>query len=157
MTHSYALALSALWLTFTFQALGISPQEQNLKRKKVPEAVIRAFELSYPKAKIKGYSKEADEGKIVYEVESKQGTAERDILYNPDGTVVSIEESLPFADLPQLVRDAIGNEFPKGKVIRCERLLKGSTTEFEVVVTHSKSKYEVMFEPNGKIIKKEKV
>lgn len=132
-------------------------QEQTFKRKDVPPAVLKAFEQAYPKAKMKGFSKEENEGKMVYEIESVEGKFRRDILYNPDGTVVSVEESLSFAELPQAVRDAIAKEYPKAKATRCEKIIKGSTTQFEVVLKSGKEKYEVIFESDGKISKKEKL
>jgi len=149
--------LLALCFSFASLAIGNAPQEQTLKKKDVPQSILKSFQEAYPKAKMKGFSKEKNEGKVVYEVESLEGKIHRDILYDADGAVVSIEESLAFAELPQAVRKAIAKEYPKAKITKCEKLIKGSTTQFEVVLKYGKGKYEIVFDTDGKIAKKEKV
>jgi hypothetical protein len=81
---------------FIFLNIGIA-QERSLKKRDVPKAVLEAFKNSYPKATIKGYSKETDNGKVVYEVESIERKKHRNISYTSDGRVVTIEESIAYA------------------------------------------------------------
>lgn len=131
-------------------------QEQNIQKKDVPKPILEAFQKAYPKATIKGYSKETDQGTVMYEVESVEGKVHRDITYTADGSLVSIEESLPFSDLPQPVRDTIAREYPKAKISMCERVMNGSTTQFEMVIATGKQKYELVLNADGTVAKKEK-
>ena len=87
-------------LLFTLLVLGLvglpwaqEQHEQQIGRKGVPAAVLAAFEKAYPNAKIKGYSKETDNGQLVYEVECVEGAVTRDVTFTADGTLVAIEES----------------------------------------------------------------
>lgn len=131
-------------------------QEQSLKKKDVPKAILAAFQQSYPKATIKGYAKETDEGTVVYEIESMEGNIHRDVTYTADGTVATIEESLPYAELPEPVRNAVTKEYPKAKVSMCEKVTNGSTTQYELVVRSGKQKNELVYNADGSLVTKEK-
>src|ERR1700682_3388815 len=67
-------------------------QEKKITAKQVPAAVSAAFKTAYPKATIRGYAQEKENGKVFYEIESLDGKTKRDILYNADGTVAEMEE-----------------------------------------------------------------
>src|SRR5438034_10294795 len=86
-------------------ALGISTvaQEKKVAEKDVPKAVLAAFKSTYPNATIRGYSREKENGKVYYEIECMEGETGRDILYNPDGAVAEIEETIAPSDLPPAV------------------------------------------------------
>ncbi len=157
MNKIHIVGSLVLCLAFTLSIFAITPPEQSLKKKDVPQSIIKSFEQSYPQAKIKGYSKEDNEGKVAYEIESKDGKINRDILYNADGSVISIEESMLVSELPQLVQNSLKSEFSNAKIIQVERLIKGSEQHFEVILKVKKLKFEIMFGADGKIIKKEKV
>jgi hypothetical protein len=125
-------------------------EEQSIKRDKVPKPVLAAFEKAYPKAHVKGYSMEKDNGKTVYEIESMDGDLHRDVSYDEDGTVVSVEESLPFAQLPKTVRDAVSKDYPNAKVTRSERILKDEKILFEIGLKSGKKTFERVYNPAGK-------
>jgi hypothetical protein len=130
-------------------------EEQTIKQKDVPEVILSAFKKSYPKSTIKGYSKETEEGRIFFEIESSEGKINRDVIYNPDGTIVSIEETLPLSKVPEPVRTSLKKEFPKAKVLKSEKIIKGTDIQYEFVVQSSKKSTEVVIDTHGKVIKKE--
>jgi hypothetical protein len=131
-------------------------QEQSIQKKDVPAAILETFQKSYPKAAIKGCSKEMEQGNMTYEIESVEGKVHRDVTFSADGSLISIEESLPYAQLPEPVRNAITKEYPKAKVSLCERVIKGDATQFEVLVVSGKQKYELVLSADGTIVKTEK-
>lgn len=133
----------------------LSSQEQSIKKKDVPKLVIDAFLKSYPKAQIKGFSSESDKEAVLYEVESLEGKVHRDITYLADGTLVSVEETLSFNDLPDPVQGAFHKQYPKGKIILCEKLTKASTIQYELLVSSGGKKYEVVLNPDGTVDKVE--
>jgi hypothetical protein len=136
-------------------ALPLTAQEKRLKKAEVPQAVLSAFEKAYPKATVKGYSREPKDGTTAYEVESMEGKTHRDILYAADGTVLAIEEGMAVSDLPEEVRAAVKREYPKGSIASAEKLTKGEATEYEVILKHGKTKTEVRLDPSGKVLEKE--
>jgi hypothetical protein len=115
--------------------------------------VTAAFQKAYPNAKIKGTSKEVENGKTLYEVESVDGKINRDLLYNADGTCAEIEESVPVKALPSDVAASLKKNFPKGKVLKSEKLTKGETIQYELLVKSGKEQHEVVFDPQGAIVK----
>ena len=150
------LCFWAFLLAAPLLATSVRAQEHSIKRKDVPKAVLDAFQKSYPKAQIKGYAKEVEQKTVLYEVESVEGKVHRDITYLADGTLYTIEETLPFSDLPAPVQAAVHKEYPKGKVSLCERLTKASTIHYELLVSSAGKKYEVVLNSDGSIAKVEK-
>ncbi|MEP6706899.1 MAG: PepSY-like domain-containing protein, partial [Pyrinomonadaceae bacterium] len=106
-------------------------QEVKLKKKQVPHAVISAFESAYPQATIRGFAREEENGNVYYEVESVEGQTTRDVLYNLDGTVAEIEESIPTGDLPANAREALRAKYPRSVITKVEKITRGDVTEYE--------------------------
>ena len=152
-TLSPTLVLSCI---IVLQATAGSAQEQSIQKKDMPAAVLEVFQKSYPKAIIKGYSKEMERDNLTYEIESVEGKVHRDVTYSADGSLISVEESLPYSQLPEPVRTAIAKEYPKSKVSLCERVMKGDARQFEVLIASGKQKYELVLSGDGTIVKTEK-
>ena len=157
MKHFYLLFTFLLLLATPVSQGANTPQEQSIKKNEVPKVIMDAFLKAYPKAKIKGFSKETHEGKLTYEIESSEAQIHRDVTYNPDGSLVSVEETLPASELPEAVRSTLSKEFPKARILKSEKLTKGQTIEYELLLEVGKESFEVVFDPDGKIVKKEVV
>jgi curli biogenesis system outer membrane secretion channel CsgG len=132
-----------------------SAQEASLTKKQVPKAVLDAFAKAYPKATTKGFSRETEKGKTSFEVESVEGAVHRDVSYSADGSLLSIEESIAYADLPEAVRAALAKEAPKGTASSCEKITKGDVTEYEIVVRSGRKKEELLFSARGALLERE--
>lgn len=146
-----------LLLSFTLSLIIVGfAQEESLSRKDVPPTVLKTFQASYPHATIKGYSKEIENGITTYEIESVEGNVHRDVTYGADGSLVSVEESLPFSSVPEPVRNAVMNVSEGVKILFCEKIMKADTLRYEVLLTSSAGKLEVVLEPDGKIVATEK-
>ena len=130
----------------------LSAKEKTIKRSDVPAPVIAAFEKAYPNATIKGFTEEQENGKTFYEVESIDGSTNRDILYSADGVVVEMEEGLTLNELPDVVVRAVKAAYPNGVIKGAENLTKGETTLFEVAVVVGNKKIEVQVDPKGTIV-----
>jgi hypothetical protein len=131
-------------------------QEQSLKKKNVPKPILEAFTKAYPKATIKGFAKEKDKGVMEYEVESVEGMIHRDISYKADGTVIVVEESMAFNDLPEVVRNAVSKDYPKWKIIICEKVTKASVVRYELLLKTGGKKMELVYNADGTLVEKEK-
>ena len=124
---------------------------------KLPEEIKTAFEAAYPKATIRNVSTEKENGEMHYEVESMDGTMARDLIYRADGTVVEMEETLAQIDLPKPVLDAAAGKYPQGKILKAERLTRGTTVSYELQIKAGKRTHEISLDPAGKplVTKKE--
>jgi len=114
-----------------------------------PAAVSAAFKKAYPNATIKNVSKETENGKVEYEIESMDGSQARDLVYRPDGTVVLYEELIPESAVPAAVVSAIKVKYPKATVSRCEKLFQDGTMNYELVLKGA-TVNEVILTPAGK-------
>ncbi len=131
-------------------------QEHKLKKKDVPKAVLESFEKSYPGAKAKEFSTESENGKTTYEIESVDGKVSRDVSYDAAGNVVSVEETISPASLPDPVSAALKKDYPKCKVLKCEKVSEGSALSYELLVQVGKKKTEVVYSPEGKVLETER-
>lgn len=128
-------------------------QESKLREKDVPQAVIAAFKSAYPNATVRGYGKEKENGKLFYEIESKDGTVMRDLLYNPDGTLAEMEETVSASDLPTNAQKVIQEKYPKSVVSRVEKVTHGGKVEYEVSARSGKKRISMEFDADGKLLK----
>jgi hypothetical protein len=117
----------------------------------LPAAVKDAFKKSYPKATIRGTAKETEDGKTVYEVESVENGKARDLMYNADGTVISIEEEMNAADLPAPVAAALKKLYPKATISVAEKVTEGKTIQYELQIKGA-AVTNVAFLPDGKLV-----
>jgi hypothetical protein len=120
--------------------------------KVLPEAVLSAFKAAYPNAVIKGTSKETEKGVTYYEIESVDGTLNRDLLYTADGKAAEIEEAIAASDLPAAVQQTLAKEYPGAKVLKAEKMTKGDQKLFELRIQVKDKKMGVTIDPNGKIV-----
>ncbi len=125
--------------------------ETKVARKDVPAPVLAAFEKAYPKATIKGFSKEKEKGQTVYEVESVEGKTHRDVSYAADGKLLITEESVEMKDVPAAVQQALNRKYPKAKVDLAEKVTEGTSVGYEFhLTTAAGKKAEVKFDAKGK-------
>ena len=142
-------------VTMAISLLAISAvaQEKKITAKDVPAAVISAFKAAYPNATISGYAREKEKGKVFYEIESREGTLHRDILYNSDGTVAEVEESIAATDLPSEVQEAFRKQYPRAVITLAERTTIGDRITYEVTGKVGRKKVSREFDPSGKVLK----
>jgi len=150
------------FLVMAISVTGISAaaQESKVAEKDVPAAVITAFKATYPKATIKGYAREKENGKTFYEIESKDGDTGRDVLYNPDGSVAELEETIAASDLPAAAREVIHSKYPGAVVTKAERTTEktaqGDKIGYEVIAKQGKKRIALEFDADGKLKSKGK-
>jgi len=118
---------------------------------KLPAPILTAFRTSYPNATIKNASKETENGKTVWEVESIDNGLARDLIYNPDGTVLEFEEQIDPASLPAAVSAALKAKYPKATITKAEKLMKGTTITYETALKGA-ALASVEITPEGKIV-----
>ena len=132
-------------------------QEKTVTEKEVPQAVLSAFNTAYPGATIKEYAEEIEDGQTSYEISCIFEGRKIDAVYNPDGSVLAIEEVIPVEALPEVVNQAIAREVPQFSIKLAEKIDKKGETLYEVKIlnTQDQKTYELQFSSTGKLIEKE--
>lgn len=131
--------------------------ERKLTTNQVPKAVLDSFHAGYPKAVIRSIGMEQEQGKKLIEIGSLDGKVHRDLLYTPLGGLIAIEELVPVSSLPEPIRKAIVQKYPKCTMETAERILRGKEVSFEVLLSTPTERWELELDPNGKILATEKV
>ena len=140
-------------VTLTVFACSLPVYAQKVANKDILAAITKAFKAGYPSAVIKNVSKETEDGKVLYEVESMNGASTLDIVYSPDGTALEIEEGIQQETLPDAVKAAVQKAYPKGKIKTAEKLTRGTLSGFEITIAVGKKVTAMALDANGNVIK----
>jgi uncharacterized membrane protein YkoI len=140
-------------MSVSLLAVSVVAQEKKITARDVPAAVMSAFRTAYPNATIRGYAREKENGKVFYEIESREGTTTRDVLFNPDGTVAEVEESVAASDLPAEVQQAFKEKYPKAVISRAEKTTAGDKVSYEIVARQGKRKVTLEVDSSGRVLK----
>ncbi len=143
----------AIIFTFAFSSFA---QEKKVDKKDLPKAVVESFHKSYPKAEIKNASKETEHGKTYYEIESVDGSVNRDVKYAENGELAELETTISFDEVPNTVKKSFKKNYPKAEVLKSEKVVEGKKTNYEFLIEENESKSEIVFNSNGKVVKVEK-
>ncbi|MBI1763883.1 MAG: hypothetical protein HYR56_20860 [Acidobacteria bacterium] len=121
----------------------------------LPPAVQQTVKEQSKGAKVRGLSKELEQGKTVYELETISNGQTRDLLIDADGKVIEIEEQMALTALPPAVKDAIVKQAGKGRIVRVEAVTKDGKLEFyEAQVRRLGKLGEIKVSPEGQPIAK---
>ncbi|MGA2623093.1 MAG: PepSY-like domain-containing protein [Bacteroidota bacterium] len=130
-----------------------SAKDKKITKKQLPAAVLTAFQTAYPHATIKGQSIETEKGKKFYEIESVDGKINRDLLYTAEGKVYEIEETVAAETLPEAVKSTLAKEYPKGKIVKAEKVTHDTLSTYEIHLKIGKKTKGVSLDLQGKILK----
>lgn len=130
-----------------------SGKERAIKCELVPAEVRTAFAKAYPNAVIEACAEEEEKGRTVYEVTSTDGKTKRDVLYNDDGTLIVVEETIALGELPEAVRMALTKSYPIVAIERVEKLMRDGTVSYELRFKWAGKLEEVVFDDSGKEVK----
>lgn len=149
MHHSPPRATPIL-LALVFAGAASGSAQQRPHGPALPPVVARAFHQTYPAAAILGVSHERDNGRTVWEVESRDGSTRRDLLYSSSGEAIEIEETIPASELPPAVRAAVDSMAPGASVTRAERVTRGSHVSYELGIRARGRSRSLAFDPAGR-------
>jgi hypothetical protein len=134
-------------LSFTTMSLA---QEKKIDRKDLPPAVAKTVEAQSQGATIRGFSQEKENGQLNYEAELTVDGHSKDILIDPNGAVVEIEEQVPLESLPMAVKAVLQTKAGTGKILKVESLTKhGKLVAYEAVVQNAGKKKQIQVGPDG--------
>jgi hypothetical protein len=98
-TNIFYLALPALLV-----ASGVSAAEKRVKMERLPPAVQKTVQEQSKGGTIRGLAEEIEGGKTFYEAELKINGHNKDLLIDPNGAVVEVEEEVALDSLSAAVR-----------------------------------------------------
>jgi uncharacterized membrane protein YkoI len=130
-------------------AVALFASETRVQMKDLPEAVQKTVQEQTKTAKLRGLAKEIEDGKTFYEAETTVNGKSRDILIDPTGAVVEVEEPVSLDSLPEAARKAIQTKAGSGKILKVESVTKGSIVSYEAVVQKNGKKSEVAVNADG--------
>jgi uncharacterized membrane protein YkoI len=129
-------------------------QESRVKMKDLPAVVQQTVREQSKGAVIRGLSREIENGETRYEVELKVNGHNRDVLIDPTGAVVEVEEQVTLSSLPAAVRRTISRRAAGGKIVSVESLTKGgSLVWYEAHVKKAGKSREIKVNPAGQLVK----
>ena len=123
--------------------------EKPMKLRELPPAVQKAMREETKGARVKGYAKETEDGKVFYEVETTRDGRARDISFDPSGALVSVEEEVSLESLPAAARAAIQKAAVGGRIGLVEKVTAHGELTYEAHVTKGAKKSEVVVKEDG--------
>lgn len=145
------LAVAVLFVTALASQASTQEKEKKLQRSDLPAAVQRTADEQSAGATVKGYSMEAEDGHVVYEVEMSVRGHGRDVTIGADGAVLEIEEEVALDSLPAAVRTGLKQLAGSGTIGKVESLTKrGTLVAYEAHVKTGAKRSEIQVGPDGK-------
>ena len=145
--HSLTIVLVA-GLIFAASA---GAQEKKIKRADLPPAVEKTVAAQSAGATVRGFSQEKEKGQIYYEAEMTVNGHSKDVLIDPNGAVVEVEEEVAVDTLPAAVKAGLQSKAGSGKIVKVESLTKhDKLVAYEAQVNTNGKKSEVQVGPDGK-------
>jgi uncharacterized membrane protein YkoI len=129
-------------------ALLAGAAETKIKLADLPAPVRKTVQEQTKNAELKGLSKEVENGKTFYEIETIVNGKSRDLLVDPSGSIVELEEATTLESVPAAVKAALA---PRGKILKIETVTKGTAVSYEAVVSKNGKKSEIAVEADGTI------
>jgi uncharacterized membrane protein YkoI len=145
MRNIIAMALISTLLIGGAAALA---SERKIAMKDLPPAVQQAIK-DQGGATVRGLAKEVDKGKTLYEAELTVNGHSKDIMFDEQGTMVSVEEESALDQIPPAARTAIEKATGSGKVSAVEKLTEGGHVFYEAQVTKGGKRSEVKVDASG--------
>jgi len=145
--HSLTIVLVA-GLIFAASA---GAQEKKIKRADLPPAVEKTVAAQSAGATVRAFSQEKEKGQVYYEAEMTVNGHSKDVLIDPNGAVVEVEEEIATDALPAAVKAGLQSKAGSGKIVKVESLTKhDKLVAYEAQVNTNGKKSEVQVGPDGK-------
>jgi len=116
----------------------------------LPPAVQKAVKTQSHGATLRGLAKEVKDGVTLYELELTVNGHIKDVSFDTQGKIVSVEEQTTLSAIPKAARAAIQRAVGTGKLVLVEKVTKGETTFYEGHITNGRTASEVKVDANGR-------
>lgn len=160
LRHSLVCALFTAALTGLLMTPLITHAQDKDKPvlKDIPAKVLDGLKEKFPKAEIQKWTREEEDGMVIYDIEFEQEGRKFEADIKEDGTIHNWEKAIMAADLPDAVKKAVEDKYPESTVKQVmavtdvqagEDVLEGYEISLETV---EKNKTEITIAQDGKIL-----
>src|SRR5262245_36251011 len=157
MTNKISLKLSLHCALCVLLLGSAAAQDQRAKLKNLPSAVQKTVEEQSKGAKIRGLSKEVEKGKTQYELELTVNGHSKDMIIDPTGAILEVEEDITLDSLAPEVKAEVEKNIGQAKLLRLESVTKGGIlTGYEASVSKVGRKSGIEMGADGKLLPMEK-
>ncbi len=145
---------ACLTIPVALLAANLAGAEKPLKMENLPPAVQKTVQEQSKGATIRGLSKEEENGKTFYEAELKVNGHNKDLLIDPTGSIVEVEEQVTLTSLPPAVKTGLEKQAGKGKITFVESVTKdGAVVAYEAKIKTAGKTSEIKVSPEGAAVK----
>lgn len=125
--------------------------ERPVKLKDLPAPVQATVREQSKGATIRGLAEEIEHGQTFYEVSLRVKGRVRDVLMQPDGNIVEIEDQITLAELPPPAKAEIIKQAGKGRIVTVESITKNNAVvAYEAHIKRAGKLVEIKVDPDGK-------
>ena len=144
-------------LTMVFSAAllttSVTAAERKVAMSDLPAAVQQAVREHTTGLTVVGLEEETEDGKTLYEVETKKDGKTRDILFDAAGKVVEDEQEVTLASIPEAARVGLQRAAGGGQITKVEAVTKDGVTVYEAEVKKNGKDSEVVVGADGTVQK----
>ena len=140
MKSFFILALS-FWLVFACKAY---------KNMQVAENIKQSLKALYPKAENVKWDKEDGN----FEANFEMNDMEMSVIFDAQGKVLETETEIEKDALPAAVQEALAKDFAGYDIEEAAKIERDGKTNFEAQLEKDETKWEAIYSPVGKLIKK---
>lgn len=127
--------------------------EKKINRSDLPAAVEKTISSHTEGATIRGFNQQEENGKTYYEAELTVNGRSKDILIDPSGAIVEVEEQVDFTSLPSPVQKGLQAKAGAGKLGKVESITKDDkVVAYEAKVTANGRRSEIQVGGDGKAL-----
>lgn len=141
------------FLALTGLAAYAVSKEKKVEMKDLPPAVQRTVQEQIKGAQVKGISRETEDGKLQYEVETIVNGKTRDFNVDTKGVLLVVEEQASLDSIPPAARSAIEKKAAGGKITGVESVNEKGATSYEAAYTKGGKSHEVAVRADGSAVK----
>ena len=145
--------LFILTICMAFFSIYCVQAQEKSKKVDVPAAVKSSFEVKYPKAEKVNWGIEKP-GE--FEAEFVLNGVESSALFDSKGQFLESETEIKESELPQAIKATIAKELVGYKLGEVEKSTDAKgIASYEMEASKGKDKFEISFDANGKLLKKD--
>lgn len=123
---------------------------QKIKESEVPQAAKAAFAKAYPS--VKDVKWEREDG--AFEASFDENKKDKSVLLDATGNIKEVETEIQKSELPKATQETLARDYAGYKIEETAKLLANGVTTYEVEVEKGEKSYELIFDSNGKLLKK---
>lgn len=131
--------------------------DESIRLADAPPAVQDAIKKALGSHQLSMLSKEHEDGKVIYEAEYQDGTANITLSFSEDGKLLEEEREMDPAKLPAAVSNAVRSHYPDARISKAETSKTNDQLVYDVdIVLKEGNSHELTISEDGAILKDRK-